>query len=155
LIIRIPPSVGTSAAVTGVLSAKQYMLVGRPSTNLLAFPYDTAYSTFLMLIGDLLTPAEIHARAAAAGLTLNELAERANVTQTTFSHWKAGRHSISVATYANLLRVVRDAEEFQRQLGDWLGATPRPQVPRKLASFVQRGLPAAPEPAAVLAAGGK
>jgi transcriptional regulator with XRE-family HTH domain len=84
---------------------------------------------------DPLTPQEIHDRARAAGLTLDELAERAGITQPTYSRWKSGRSSISLEVYGRLLNALREAEALQRDLRLWLES--RPQAPQKLKSLAR------------------
>jgi predicted transcriptional regulator len=54
---------------------------------------------------------EIYRRAAAAGLTIGELSQRAGVAASTFVRWKGGRSSPSLRTYERIFKVVRDAEQ--------------------------------------------
>jgi transcriptional regulator with XRE-family HTH domain len=65
-------------------------------------------------MSDLLAPEQLHGRARAAGLTLDELARRAKLATSTIVRWKRGETSISLNNYRKLLGVIR-AEEQRRE----------------------------------------
>lgn len=61
-------------------------------------------------MSELLTPADIERMAADAGLTMNQVFQRAAVAHTTFYRWKSGKTSPSLQVYRRLAEAVRPQE---------------------------------------------
>lgn len=58
---------------------------------------------------DLLTAADIEARARAAGLSMPEVCKRADIAVSTFWRWKAGKTEPGIGVYQRLVAVTEPA----------------------------------------------
>lgn len=62
---------------------------------------------------DLLTPAEIEAMAAQAGITIAELLRRAGVNVSVFQRWKTGINTPTIRSYRRIRDAVLAAQQLQ------------------------------------------
>lgn len=70
---------------------------------------------------DMLTPADIEAKASAVGLTMAEVCRRAGIAHSTFTRWKAGRTEPTLDVYRKLRDVVAVKNESETT---WQGTYP-------------------------------
>ena len=76
-------------------------------------------------MSDPLSPEQLHNRARATGLSLDELARRADMATSTIVRWKRGETSISLSNYSKLLGVVRAEEQRRERLSRPLARGPK------------------------------
>ena len=74
---------------------------------------------------DMLTPADIEAKAVEMGLTMGEVCRRAGIAHSTFTRWKAGRTEPTLDVYRKLRDVVAAADKTETP---WQGARPMPDT---------------------------
>lgn len=67
------------------------------------------FCTYLWPMNDLLTPEDVEAKASAAGMSIADICKRADVAQSTFSRWKAGKTSPTLTIYKRIVAVLAPA----------------------------------------------